>query len=338
MTGKVMRLVLALVFGGILFSCTSKESANKRELWIYTSMYKDTIQDLTAELKNDFPEVDFKWFQAGSEEIAAKVNAELIAGETKADILISSDRFWYEELQSKGFLHSYRPPNGTKVAEDLRHPGGFYATVSIPVMVLVYNSEVLKVQEIPKSFKEMADPRWKGKFTTGSPLASGTNFTTVAMLQSAYGWDFIESLRKNDTISQGGNSAVLRRIQSKERPVGWVLLENLLRLQKKDQRLKSIFPDDGVVIHSNVMAITKKSGDSRELAEKFANWMFGKKGQEAMTRSFMYSPLDKISAPVGAPPLAEIRKKAFPWTKSFIEKVVKDRQQIKERFAQIMFD
>lgn len=55
-----------------------------------------------------------------------------------------------------------------------------------------------------------------------------------------------------------GNSAVLRRIQSKERPVGWVLLENLLRLQKKDPRIKTIFPEDGVVIQANIMAITKK--------------------------------------------------------------------------------
>ncbi|MCB0387084.1 MAG: hypothetical protein KDD43_16940, partial [Bdellovibrionales bacterium] len=53
-------------------------------LWVYTSMYKDTIQDLREPLSQAFPGVEIKWYQAGSEEIAAKVNAELIAGHSQA--------------------------------------------------------------------------------------------------------------------------------------------------------------------------------------------------------------------------------------------------------------
>ena len=148
--------------------------------------------------------------------------------------------------------------------------------------------------------------------------------------------DFIKGLRKNETISQGGNSAVLRRVQSKERPVGWVLLENVLRFQGKDKRLKVIYPDDGVVIQSNVIAITKKE-NKRELAERFVDWMYEHEGQEAMIRSYMYSPLAEYPAPAGAPPFASIKDKAFEWTQEFLAKVVSDRVLIKETFTEIMF-
>ncbi|MCB0364472.1 MAG: extracellular solute-binding protein [Bdellovibrionaceae bacterium] len=335
---RIWLRIQILLCGLVVITGCEWGKPEKPVLWVYTSMYKDTIQDLKTQLDQDLPGVEIKWYQAGSEEIAAKVNAELIAGHCQADVLISSDRFWYEELSDRGFLHAYRPPNGSEVPDTLRHPQGFYSTVSIPVMVMVYNGEVFSQDEVPKSFKEMADPKWKGKLTTGSPLASGTNFTTVAMLQNAYGWEYIEALRRNETISQGGNSGVLRRIQSKERPIGWVLMENLLRLQKKDKRIKTLYPADGVVIQSNVMAITKKPGESREWAEKLANWLYSKKGQEAMTRSYMYSPLASVAPPEGAPPFSDISKSAFPWTQEFLSKVVKERQDIKERFSQIMFD
>lgn len=319
----------------VLFSCKS-EQATKNELWIYTSMYKDTIADMKPRLEKAFPGVTFNFFQAGSEEIAAKVNAEILSGGTNADVLISSDRFWYEEMAAQGQLESYQNQKWSEVDSQLKHDGGFYSTVSVPVMVMAYNSEAFKNSEVPSSFEQMSKPEWKDKFTTGSPLASGTNFTTMAMLQDKYGWDYFKSLKSNNTIAQGGNSSVIRRIQSQERPVGWVLLENLLRFKGKDDRLKIVYPKDGVVIQSNVMAITKKS-DDRSLAKKFVDWMYTQEGQECMTRSFMYSPLTSIAAPEGAPDFSTLLKNSIPWTKSFIDRVTKERSQLKEEYTKIMF-
>lgn len=308
----------------------------KTELWIYTSLYKDTIADIQPQLEKEFPDVKFNFYQAGSEEVAAKVNAEELAGGIKADVLISSDRFWYEDLAKDGKLHAYKPKAAEKVAKDLKNADGFYSTLSIPVMVLAYNNEVVTDATAPKTFKEMGDAKWKGKFSTGSPLASGTNFTTVAFLQKHYGWDYFKSLKKNDTISEGGNGAVVRRLQSKERPVGWVLLENVLRFQDTDKRIKFVIPEDGAVIQNNVIAITKKSA-AKEAAQKFVEWMYGPEGQSAMIKSFMYSPIPGFASPKGAPDLKKVLAKAKPWSPSLIKEFMDDREKIKDNYSKIMF-
>lgn len=337
---RILWINLALVvLAGIfqLSACTKGKQAAEQEIWIYTSLYKDTIADLEPRLAQAFPGVKFNWFQAGSEEIAAKVNAELLAGGTKADVLISSDRFWYEELAQKGLLHAYAAPAAQAVPAELKHAQGLYSTLSIPVMVIGVNEEAVPAAQAPKSFKELAEGKWKGKVSSGSPLASGTNFTTVAVLQQKYGWEYIAKLKQNQMIAEGGNSAVVRRMQTKERPVGVVLLENILRL-KEDARMKPVFPEDGVVFQSNVIAIMKKPEGNVALKEKFVDWMYGKDGQEAMVRSYMYSPIDSFAPPEGAPPLAKLKEKAFVWTQDFITKVVADRIRIKEKFAEIMFE
>lgn len=331
-----MRFLSSFVFlwmALLSFACTKSES--KSEVWIYTSLFKDTVADLQPKLEQAFPEIKVQFFQAGSEDVAAKINAEELAGGTKADIAIFSDRFWFEEMAEKGKFVSYLPKGAEKVEPGLKHPGGFYSALSLPVTVLAYNSEVISEDQAPKSFKDLTDAKWAGKFSTGSPLASGTNFTTMAFLQEKYGWEYFKALKNNKTISEGGNSSVLRRIQTKERPIGWVLLENVLRFQSSSN-LKIIYPSDGVVIQSNNLAILKKSA-SQENAKVVADWLFGENGQKAMVKSFMYSVTPGFEAPKGALPLSEIQAKSKPWTQEFISKTMKDRESLKENFTKIMF-
>ncbi len=322
-----------LAFVGLI-SCTSKK--DESAVWIYTSIYKDTVADIQGQLEKKFPGVKFNFYQAGSEEVAAKVGAESAAGRIQADIMISSDRFWYEDLARQGKLQSYKPHGTDGVPAAFKNPQGFYTSVSHPVMVMAYNAESVNEKDKPKTFKELTDAKWKGKVSSGSPLASGTSFTTVAFLKSAYGWEYFKALRANELIAEGGNSGVIRRLQSKERPVGIVLLENLLRLQETDPRIKVVVPEDGAVIQSNILAIVKKEAPS-PIVEKVVDWMFSKEGQEAMVRSYMYASVPGFSAPKGAPEFSTLLSKAKPWSQEFLDQTLKDRESLKEEFSKIVF-
>lgn len=329
-----MKKLMVLISVAVMIAgCTKKDE--KTKVWIYTSLYKDTVADIQPKLALEFPTVDVQFYQAGSEEVAAKVQAEALAGKIQADILISSDRFWYEDLAAKGNLVSYKPAQSEKVADFFKHPEGYYSTVSFPVMVIAYNSEVVKEADAPKSFKELADPKWKDKVSSGSPLASGTNFTTVAFLVKKYGWDYYSALRKNNLIAEGGNSGVVRRLQSKERPVGILLMENVLRLTTSDPRIKFVMPSDGAVIQSNVMALVKK--ENTDAAKKIADWMYSAEGQKVMARAFMYPAIDGEKALEGAPEFSKVQATAQVWSREFISDTLKSRDQIKDQFSKIIF-
>lgn len=319
-----------------LFLLSCQKDDGKKEVWIYTSLYKDTIADMSPRLERAFPNLKINWYQAGSEEIAAKVNTELIAGAPKADILISSERFWYQELSDSGKLVSWRPTHAERFSDDYKNELGTFHIVSVPIMVLVYNNEVLEAASSPKTFKALSEPRFRGMATGGSPLASGTAFTTVLALQNKYGWDFFHELKKNQFLFDGGNSAVIKRVQTKERPIGFVLLENVLRFQNDDKRLQVIYPDDGVVTQFNTMGIPKKKDLSQDTL-KLADWFFTQDGQEAMTRSFMHSPFKNFAPPAGAPSLETLKEKAFPWPSDLIRELTEKRFDIKETYVEIMF-
>ncbi len=333
----MIKLLMMLPFLMLFFSCTSKKEQNT--IWIYTSLYKDTVAEIQPQLEKKFPAVKFQFYQAGSEEVAAKVQAENLAGQIQADVLISSDRFWYEDLASQNKLISYQPVSTEKIDLLYKHPDHKYSTLSYPLMVIAYNSDVINEKDAPKSFKDLTNVKWKDKLSSGSPLASGTTFTTVAFLIEKYGWDYFKDLRKNNIISEGGNSGVIRRLQSKERPIGIVLLENVLRLSKTDQRIKYILPSDGAVLQTNVLAIVKKNFDQAnqlEIRQQVADWFFSNEGQLSIVKSFMYPTTANLQV-TGAPDFNEVLKTAKPWNREFIDKTMKDREKIKEEFSKIIF-
>lgn len=327
-------IVILLFLSFSYLSCTKKE--NKNSIWIYTSLYKDTISEIQPQLEKEFPEIKFNFYQAGSEDVAAKVQAEELSGNVQADVLVFSDRFWFEERSQQGKLLHYKPVNSVNVADIYKQAEGAYTAVSFPIMVMAYNSESIPEKEAPKSFKELTDAKWKGKLSIGSPLASGTVFTTVSFLIKSYGWDYFKDLRKNDLMAEGGNSGVMRRLQSKERPVGILLLENILRLSNSDPRIKTIFPSDGAIIQSNVLGIIKKQTDQTN-AKKIADWFFSKKGQEAVAKAFMYPAVPGNAGPVGAPEFSEILKTSPAWTKDFLKEAMQSREKTKDEFAKIIF-
>ncbi len=327
-------LSICLLIVPFLTSCF--ENDKKQEVWIYTSLYKDTIAEITPKLEKAFPHLKIHWFQAGSEDIATKINTELMAGEAKADLLISSERFWYQELHDNGKLHSFKPLAYDQFLDDIKNPALTFHVASIPAMIIAYNSEAIEEKNAPKSFQDLLADKYKGLVTGGSPLSSGTSFTTMAALQSKFGWEYFKKLKSNNALLEGGNSAVMRRIQNKERPIGWVLLENVLRFQHDDPRIKVIYPSDGVITQFNTLAILKKSSPRTEV-EKVANWIFSNDGQEAMIKSYMYSPLKDFKAPSGAPSFSEIKSSVFPWTIDLIKEITLTRNELKDQFSAIMF-
>ncbi|MBI3018443.1 MAG: ABC transporter substrate-binding protein [Deltaproteobacteria bacterium] len=325
-----------LVLSLLLFipACSKK---SKKELWIYTSMYKDMIEMMKEDVQREFPDVTLQWFASGSEKVAAKINAELEAKNLQADILMTSDPFFYIELKNKGLLTPYESPNSKNVPPALKDSEHYFATQRVPVVVMAYNRNDLKPHELPKTFKELTEEKWKGKVVMGSPLESGTTFTAVAALNAKYGWDFFKKLRANHVVAAGGNSTVREKLESKEFSVGIILLENILQAQSQASPLEPIYPEDGVIMVPSPVAIFKRTKDL-ELAKRMIDFLFSERGQRWMIKANMYSANPMLPPPDNAKPFGFILKHSFPWNSEFTQNTFKEHQTLKDTFSKIMYE
>lgn len=172
----------------------------------------------------------------------------------------------------------------------------------------------------------------------GSPLESGTMFMAVAMLSRAFGWQFFDDLRQNDLIAAGGNSSVMNRMETRERPIGIVLLENILKAQKKGSSIGAIYPPEGSVAVPSPIAIL---ADTRqpELARKVYDWFFSDEAQKAIVKAGLYSPFARIVPPMGAPAWDKISPHAgslLRWSPEVLSELYEKKDEMKRQFSQRM--
>lgn len=343
MMAALLRLIsrLCLVPGLCLFIGCGASGPEKTEVTIYASIYENVITELDPLLARTFPDIEVRWYQKGSEDVATKVNAEIAAGEIKADLIMTSDPFWYEELKDGGHLLPYESPAAAAIPASLKDPDHAFVTVRIPVMVMTANANSLSEEEQPRGFADLTDARWAGRVTMGNPLQSGSNFTAVAALSSKYGWEYFNGLKRNDTVAAGGNSSVLNRVASGEKDVGVILLENLLKVHEEmpDHPARIIYPEDGAILVPSPIAITADCRNP-EAARQIYDFMLSEAGQNALAQQgYMYSPVEGIAPPPGARPWEEVHAHALvEWSPEYLHETREARDQIKERFSEIMLE
>lgn len=326
-----MRFSKVLALLPLLFifqtACTKK---NDNTLWIYTSIYKNVISEMEPLLQKKFPGVNFQWYQSGSENVAARLNAELSTGKPQADLILTSDPFWYLELKSGGHLMNYLSSAASGLAPNLTDPDAAFSTVRICVQVIAFHKEA--VTEPPKSWDDLKNPKWSKKISMASPLESGTALALVSQLAHKKGWDYFGGLSKNEILSAGGNSAVIQRIETKERPVGITLLENVLEAQKKGSPIGYVIPTEGAVLIPSPIAILAKT-KKPDLAKQVYDYFYSPEMQNAVLHGRMHSPVLVGESPEGAPPFTKLSATGFEWNSKVLADLQAKREENKQRFA-----
>ncbi|MEQ8277061.1 MAG: extracellular solute-binding protein [Deltaproteobacteria bacterium] len=302
---------------------------------VYTSMYRHVIDAMKPILAEALPEVEVEWLQGGSEKLATRLDAELTAGTPSADLVMTSDPLWYRRLAEERHLAAFAPIPALAMPRTLVDPRGYFVTSRISTMVLAYNEEHVKPDEVPRTFLDLFDERFVGRVTTPDPLGSGTTFTTLAFLVHTHGEDVMQRMKAVNTIASGGNSSTLTRLESGEHHVGFVLLENVLAAEKRGTPVKWKLPEEGAVIIPGPIALLAK-GPNPVAARAVYEVLLSKAAQEKIVDGLMHAPFDTLEPPTGAPPLPKLLDTKYQWTDDFVHAAVDQSQTLREKFSAIM--
>ncbi len=300
------------------------------DVWVYTSMYRPVVDALEPLLKQQLPSVKVHWYQAGSEKVLARLEAELAAGSTQADIIATSDPFLYARFKAEGRWLKYVSPNGQRLPRSLVDLDGEYAAIRVSTMVLAYRKGI---PAVPASFAELADPRWQGEVALGDPLTSGTAFTWAVFMDQAYGPEYFEKLRANGARIAGGNAAVLQKLEGQEAQVGVLLLENALIAQSKGSPIEIRWPEDGAVIIPGFAGILKTTSHARA-AQAVIDLLLSPQGQALMVEGQMHAADPRLVGPRGQASVDAVIAKARVWNEAMQERGNSDGTRVKQAFSE----
>ena len=233
-------------------------------------------------------------------------------------------------MARKNLFVAFKPTDFDKVPPEVKDPNGYYIAQRLNVMALYVRDDKLPVTDRPKTWPDLADPKYRGKMVMADPSFSSLLVTLVGMLAKENGWDYFEKLRKNDIMLVQGNQQVADMVKRGERTIAVGADATYIAESRKSQPITVLYPQDGAFIIPSPSSVVKGSPHPNA-AKAFADFMLGSTIQTLFPQEHLYSARVDIAGPDGSPPLSAI--KIHPIDYDYIEA---ETTRIKRRFSEVL--
>jgi ABC-type Fe3+ transport system substrate-binding protein len=177
-------------------------------------------------------------------ELSERIRAEQSAGRFLGDLEQHSTSTIERQIRESGAI---QPHGGVPNAKNLRPP--FFATpMWVPVWVQAYgilvNTNLVKPGDEPRSWRDLLDPKWRGKILADDTRALGGGNTMFAVLYLKYGEAFVRKLAEQNLVFSRDLRADARRTARGEYPV-YIPQMFAYASDLKGLPVKIIVPEDG---------------------------------------------------------------------------------------------
>ena len=162
------------------------------------------------------------------------------------------DVFWNSEfsrtilLKQKGVLAPYRSPAAEGIPSQFRDAENYWTGFAGRSRVLIYNTDLLSRNELPRSIFELTGEKWKGKVALAYPLF-GTTATHIAALYAVLGTkkteQYLRDLRNNKVMIVDGNSVVRDLVVEGRMALGFTDTDDVSVAMQSGGPVNMIYPD-----------------------------------------------------------------------------------------------
>jgi iron(III) transport system substrate-binding protein len=328
----LITLVAGCVGGGDAQTLRPHLDAARKEgkiVW-YTSLVLPSAERVAKLFEAAYPDIKVEVHRTGSQRILQRVMQELQANIKNVDVIHTSDAGHYVLLKEKKLLAKYTPAGVEGFPAGFKDKDGYYYGLRATVNAIFYNTKAMSAAEAPKTWKDLLDPRWKGKMVTAHPGYSGVVATHVLALVHLYGWDYFKALADNKLMIVQSANDPSTVVSSGERIVGVNGGDySAYQLKKKGNPIEIVYPKEGVPLVVSPTAITAFAPHPNA-ARLFTDFTFTREVQQVMADSEgLYTGHPEVKYPADKPKLSDLKLLTVT-----PEELEKRNEELKKRFVE----
>lgn len=196
------------------------------------------------------------------------------------------DVFWNSEqsqtmvLAANGVLQPYASPSAADIPAGYKHPESLWTGFGSRVRVLIYNTERVKREDVPKTLEALADPRWKGRFTIAKPLYGTTRSHLVGLavaLGDERAFKLFRAWRENGLVLAASNGDVRNRVADGTFDLGLTDTDDVYSAMDRHKPVDFTVPDQtaelpGAFVIPNTVAMLNNCPHPKE-ARAFIDYL-----------------------------------------------------------------
>ena len=307
------------------------EAARKegKVVW-YTSLALTSSEKVAKLFETAYPGVKVEVHRTGSQRILQRMMQELQANIKNVDVVHTSDAGHYVLLKEKKLLMRYTPAGVDVFGAGFKDKDGYHYGLRATVNVIAYNTKVVSPAEAPRTWKDLLDPKWRGRLVTAHPGYSGVIATHVLALVHLHGWDYFKALAQNKPMLVQSAVDPSGVVASGERPVAVNGGDyTFYQVKKKGNPVEIVYLKEGVPLVVSPSAITSFAPHPNA-ARLFTDFIFSREIQQVLADTEgLYSGHPQVAYPTDKPRLSDLKVLAVE-----AEELEKRNEEIKTRFVE----
>ena len=208
-------------------------------------------------------------------------------GNTTADIWFGGGVDSYISATDLGYLEQYVSPEAEAINPAYSDADGYWTGLALVPAGFLVNNDVLaeKNLEAPKTWEDLADPKYKGEIIMASPAISGTQYAILNGTIQAYGeekgWEVWKGINENvDFYAQGGGEPG-PKCAAGEFGIAVLAMTGGTFAMEAEYPVTAVYPEDMIPWTPAPIAIFKNS-QNKDAAPVFVDYFLSKEGQEAL--------------------------------------------------------
>ena len=156
-------------------------SKKEGKLVWYTALSIQDAELLTKRFEQAYPFIKIETLRLVTDALLTKILTETKAGVYNADV-IEIPGIAGNILKKEGLFDKYVSPESKAYPASMKDSGGTWTSFFIHTLVLVYNTQLVKKEELPRTYEELINPKWNGKI-----VLRDEDFETFGMMLKVMG-------------------------------------------------------------------------------------------------------------------------------------------------------
>ncbi len=277
------------------------EGAKKEgELNIYTSAQNDDMGALVGAFEKKYG-IKVSVWRASSEKVLQRAVQEARGNRNTMDVAETNGPE-LESMHREKILQQVKSPHHADLIAPAIRPHGEWVGTRLNVFVQAYNTNLVKKEDLPKTWEDLADPKWKGKLGIEQEDADWLAGQYAEMGEARAGKVFKSIVDANGMSVRKGHTLLTQLVVSGEIPLSLTVYNYKAEQLKQKGAPIDWFHIGPAIARPNGVAVAKKAPHPHA-AVLFYDFEISPEGQKVLAGRDFVPTNRKVDTPLNKIPM-----------------------------------
>lgn len=261
------------------------EAAAKREgaVVVYSSFNLDEFDKIYPLFEKRYAGIKVDHVRANGEQLINRMVTEAKGGKVIADVL-ETNSFEVFNAISANLMEPFKAPNAEPFPAGLKQRDGVWTSTRQNVDIVAWNTNLVQPADAPKSYDDLADPKWKGKIMV--EVAEGEMYAGLVAnkfggsLETANAW--LTKVAANEPQGFTGHTQITELLAAGQSAIFLGAYAHRVEALKLDKAPVEWMKTEGAQLLQ--VGGVVKGAPNPNAARLFFNWLLGEEGQIAISQ------------------------------------------------------